>query len=414
MFEHSFTLTQHTPVIQFELDQEEALLRATELKPRFDRYLTEAIGRNAIDPGWLVPGWEEEEVRPSFDYRMTIRTLMPVRTLKIHQPSNSNWNSEEPGFPGFFALLGETADNPDRVFRWAGEAVVTIKTLDDSLGELVRTHFPDFIWGSNFGLRKSKGFGSFTVKDSPVPQHRIAGFEEVFQRFSFSSRSAEQALDAHHNWGGVNEAAESSDEKRRLTNFFAMWYGLFADVDAVHRIMRSGWSKPVNGGFPALSAYFAQNQGYRTEKEVLKSHVNPKVPRRPVTDGDRALRELFGLSNDQSWGSGRSLHVDAIDDRIGRFASPLLYKPILSLDDQGNPTSCVTYVLPKPIPHEMLNTAIKYEPKKGAPLTVKTPNQFSMCEFLEFVVNWARDEEDEELKHRESKRMVQLFRNLEA
>ena len=42
-FKVEFTLKQHTPIIHFQSDQVGATLRATELKPKFDRFLLENI-----------------------------------------------------------------------------------------------------------------------------------------------------------------------------------------------------------------------------------------------------------------------------------------------------------------------------------------------------------------------------------
>lgn len=38
-----FTLKQHTPMIHFQSEQRGATLRATELKPKFDRFITEKL-----------------------------------------------------------------------------------------------------------------------------------------------------------------------------------------------------------------------------------------------------------------------------------------------------------------------------------------------------------------------------------
>ncbi|MFK5976154.1 MAG: hypothetical protein QM493_06565 [Sulfurovum sp.] len=38
-FKVNFTLKQHTPIIHFQSDQMGATLRATELKPKFDKFL---------------------------------------------------------------------------------------------------------------------------------------------------------------------------------------------------------------------------------------------------------------------------------------------------------------------------------------------------------------------------------------
>ena len=45
-FKVEFTLKQHTPIIHFQSDQVGATLRATELKPKFDRFLINYVFKN--------------------------------------------------------------------------------------------------------------------------------------------------------------------------------------------------------------------------------------------------------------------------------------------------------------------------------------------------------------------------------
>jgi len=45
-FKVEFTLKQHTPLIHFQSDQSGATLRATELKPKLDRFLIEKVFNN--------------------------------------------------------------------------------------------------------------------------------------------------------------------------------------------------------------------------------------------------------------------------------------------------------------------------------------------------------------------------------
>ena len=45
-FKVEFTLKQHTPIIHFQSEQHGATLRATELKPKFDRFLISYVFKN--------------------------------------------------------------------------------------------------------------------------------------------------------------------------------------------------------------------------------------------------------------------------------------------------------------------------------------------------------------------------------
>jgi len=48
-FKLEFTLKQHTPLIHFQSNQKGATLRATELKPKLDKFLIEQFQKDNID-----------------------------------------------------------------------------------------------------------------------------------------------------------------------------------------------------------------------------------------------------------------------------------------------------------------------------------------------------------------------------
>ena len=49
MYKLRFILKQHTPLIHFQHDQDGATLRATEVKPKLDRFLIEKFKEEGID-----------------------------------------------------------------------------------------------------------------------------------------------------------------------------------------------------------------------------------------------------------------------------------------------------------------------------------------------------------------------------
>jgi len=55
-FKVEFTLKQHTPMIHFQADQSGATLRATELKPKLDRFLIERVFGSTTPPEHLIQG----------------------------------------------------------------------------------------------------------------------------------------------------------------------------------------------------------------------------------------------------------------------------------------------------------------------------------------------------------------------
>ena len=58
-FKLEFTLKQHTPIIHFQSDQKGATLRATDLKPKLDRFLIEQLKMldNNAKPKEMYKNW---------------------------------------------------------------------------------------------------------------------------------------------------------------------------------------------------------------------------------------------------------------------------------------------------------------------------------------------------------------------
>ena len=76
-FKVSFTLKQHTPIIHFQSDQSGATLRATELKPKFDRFLMEQFEKEGVDySSYLIRGQEG-----ALDYKVKIISSQGIKDL---------------------------------------------------------------------------------------------------------------------------------------------------------------------------------------------------------------------------------------------------------------------------------------------------------------------------------------------
>ena len=71
MAELKVQLKQHTPIIHFQHDQEGATLRASELKPKLDKYLIEKFEKENIDyKKWLIGKGEHQ----ALNYKVKIIT----------------------------------------------------------------------------------------------------------------------------------------------------------------------------------------------------------------------------------------------------------------------------------------------------------------------------------------------------
>ena len=155
------SLKQHTPLIHFQHDQEGATLRASEVKPRLDKYILGKLGKEncnsfsadnlkslpiqqqyyeigrltAKQNGWLVGKGDQ----PALNYKMRIKTEGKKYEHKIR------------------------IINADKYAVYYNKISITLLFKDSLLSELLKKNIANFFIEFNFGFRQSKGYGSFTV-----------------------------------------------------------------------------------------------------------------------------------------------------------------------------------------------------------------------------------------------------------
>lgn len=186
-FKKTVSLQQHTPLIHFH-DQPGATLRATELKPKLDRYLWRQWEREA---GGLRPAYGQykqylvgysgqrddkdrklkqrffEQEQPAttmdslnkqyraLDYQLRITPLGTVEQEPIPRERRAEY------LP-FFGNIGDKyEENPKYFSMTLSPLRLDFRTFHESLLDMVVRIIPSFLMSTNFGTRQSKGFGSF-------------------------------------------------------------------------------------------------------------------------------------------------------------------------------------------------------------------------------------------------------------
>ncbi|MFA7028384.1 MAG: hypothetical protein WC163_10490, partial [Sulfurovum sp.] len=137
-----FTLKQHTPIIHFQSGQPGATLRATELKPKLDKYLLKYVEG--------IPYRKNTNGHRYLDYKVKITNDTSVEVEMEERP------------PLYFANTGKSED--EKMKQKFGEnnyPVVNFFSFDEKVKNAIKDHFEAFLANTNFGTRQSKGFGSF-------------------------------------------------------------------------------------------------------------------------------------------------------------------------------------------------------------------------------------------------------------
>lgn len=142
-------LTQHTPLIHFQHDQTGATLRASEVKPRLDRYIIEKLGDGEYEKGvkiarninWCIKGARY----PVLEYRLRIVDKDP-------RPKNER-------IIDTIKLISEAL--VDKKGISSNNVIATFLSFNDSLLNRIKEITPEFFLLTNFGTRQTKAWGNY-------------------------------------------------------------------------------------------------------------------------------------------------------------------------------------------------------------------------------------------------------------
>ncbi len=363
-FRKEFLLKQHTPIIHFQSDQSGATLRATELKPKFDRFLIEIFEKEQIDyKDFLILGQER-----ALDYKVKIEPNMSLSTT-IDGRS-----------PLFFGNMG---DGKDKEFKENKESFkISFSSFNIKLKEYIEQYFEAFLANTNFGTRQSKGFGSFYIDgksfDKNLVKHKV---------YSFSSSKG--------HWD--------------------------RDIKLFYSFLRQGINLPNRNGTrfyakPAIFLY-AKERGWEWDKKAIKEHFFPSdlvtqqkkysdnSPINYSSNNKKLLRDLFGLSTEQLWMS-YSATVKQEHDDIERFKSPITFKVVENM----------VYFWADNSYKDILGEEFKIITKGNSPLTLSTPTDFDFNDFFKFIktINLSQVVESKYQSENEYRTLNKILQNLKV
>lgn len=358
MYKLNFTLKQHTPLIHFQHDQDGATLRATEVKPKLDRFIIEKLGngdfeqgkKTAKDNGWLVGNGE----KPALDYKMRVEAEKPIVGIDGEIVKD---------FPCFFADMGTVANSNPKKFAMHENVSIKIHSWNLSLlKDEIANSICMFFMKHNFGTRQSKGFGSF------YPEKNIL----------LDGNPLKDVYKNHHQVP-LDYLFSVNVNKNTL---FENQKALFTDINIFYTALRAGNSlKKVS----PMIYHYAVSKGLRWEKDEIKEKFFKIVNPDTITYPPYIIKDLLGLATESEWLSEKdTITKEEYSKEIERYKSPIHIKPIYSKSTNG-------YIVYFDASNEDLNMYDKrfvIKSKKVSPnLLLNTPNNhiFNMQDFFDFA-----------------------------
>ena len=318
----------------------------------------------------------------------------------------------------FFVNKGNEAIEEFKWFSWTEFVKVKIFVYDDELAKYIKSYFAGFIFDNNFGTRKSKGFGSFTVVNDNGDIIQSKNASKYFFEIDYPNISE----------GSLNQLIKHYEQHdyRKIGKEEALFLlenkYIFDYIDLIYRAMRSGINVPGRDSVQCtndsrfylkslLFYYFKEKHKVQWDKKSIKEHFYfgsspfdclPKQksvnsdPDSPINFTDSLpqnnkllIRDLLGLSTEQSWLSYKNdtitkASVDKIKSEpiYARFMSPINFKPIRLSDGFR------VYIGATEFPEELLGKSFAINSKNNPslnPFFLTFPNSFNIQEYLNFV-----------------------------
>lgn len=351
-WQKEYKLVQHTPLIHFQHSEPHACLRATEVKPKLDRFLIEQLEKDdRFGDGRWKKWFVGDGSQQSFDYMMRItpnseqvdRTQSIERTIARaeHRPPNASLHEIHKNYFGNMASGNNIQDTIRETFKesllYKDGLTLTIRCFIPELLTLIDEHIRGFFMMHNFGTRQRKGFGSFTV-DIRTEPNAPKGFDLVGK---YCPNAYYCKLDNDVNADALLDA---------------VW--------VISAFLRSGFNRGEGNyirGF--VFRYFQREKNpLANDKAFVKQQVLRNVYNE-ATRGEhlhpygnnvryRYVRGLLGTNENSRFCRAPNAHTPVYDiythsaEGIERFPSPLLFKPIGKF----------VFILPQKMPDEIFGS----------------------------------------------------------
>jgi len=381
-FISTFELVQQTPMIHFQHDEEGATLRASEVKPKLDRFIIGWLKKNTkrIPASWFVEcDSHGKPVHESLKFKLRFEVKgAPLICGKddkgipiIHKSFFGNQGKES---GEFIKTVFYRESIAAKIVCMCSEKVTFNNTVEGlgtkaALPEVLGHFLPVFFAMHTFGTRGRRGFGSFTVKDSVVTPEMLLGFCPLLYY-------VEYAAVPDHN-------------------------AVMNDVWVIAGMMKSGFNftfSNLNDYYKGRIFRYFTNKNIGSDKAFIKKRVltagrdsNQSSEENIDYREYRFSRAMLGLAQNYEFRPGNRTtrrgtvtiaHEPRGDQqKIGRFPCPVLFKP------HGK----YLFMIPNEIPDEMYDTDFKFN---NSPITTPAKDEFNLEEYLDWFVAEYNDKTD--------------------
>ncbi len=190
-------IIQHSPILHFQPDLKGSTLRASEVKPKLDKYLVSKLN-----------GSINKDCYIDYKHNRALNYSLKIEISEEANPIIINFGRNSPYF-GKTSIRGIFYDEPIKL---------VFLSFHTNLLNFINDNINEFLLINNFGHRQNKGFGSFTTKE-----FQQKPYEQVLRDNDFLLKSTVNSIERKNNYGLVKK-----------------FVNLFNFIDKEYKILKSG------------------------------------------------------------------------------------------------------------------------------------------------------------------------------
>lgn len=397
-------LEAQSPLIHFQYDQNGATLRASEVKPKLDRFLLKKMAEEA----GIV---EIADLKKNEEYKsLFIDLAHEALQYKMKIVDNNPKQVELDSYKIFWC---NNAKNPVRGI--VSNPCITIYCFHEKLRKLIVKNIIEFFLVTNFGRMQGKGFGSFlpvkcNSQGNLLPDVEKAvtdGLRNATERAARGKKGKESAPCYYIEFKQPEKIEYKTKDKETAIKC-KVWEDMFAEINSFYKIMKSGLNETRKNGRYVKGYIFKYmlEKGIPNEKAWMKDReIAPKIGREEnsgkkgiVTPTPKYVRAMLGLSpihwylnkpnpkvkisiknidSENQKAKNQGNRNDSFNEKqIQRMASPIFFKII------GNRVYITTY----DVPVAVYNKEFMFTGMKKGKLFTPRKEEFDIYDFLEKYV----------------------------
>lgn len=318
MYKKTFKLIQHTPIIHFQPDQIGAVLRASDIKPRLDRFMIEKMGGEKEvrkqHPDWFI---SNDSIALNYKMRIEDNLKIPLKDRSINK----------------IKLMSKGIEDMKAIVK--SDVSATVFSFYDDLIKIILDHVPLFFLANNFGTRQTKAWGCYYHESHDKWEKVIKDLKKLnvpvylsTDTISTNDKKTQRFYDTiTKKWRGLKSGQGGSDYKKA----FLFKYLCSNNIRWDKRWIKLRLNKLITDNVlpQKLKATHEPNECISDSKPCDNTTLNSWVDDPNKEYKYRFGRAMLGLAEHYEFEAeeGYKYQVEVKSkDNVQRFKSPVIFK----------------------------------------------------------------------------------------